>query len=349
MSERRWPIDQLAPGIARLPRIALADAPTPVERLTAIADYLGRDDVWVKRDDRISAVYGGNKVRRYEFVLADARARGAKKILTVGGFASTQVQATALFGRALGFAVTAVLFKQPITRFAKRALLASAGAGATLVYGGGYLMTVLRALGCWWRERGYFIAPGAASPLANIGYVDAMLELGEQVARGEMPRPDYILLPTGSSGTLAALAIGAALLGWSTEILGVRITSAIACNRLTINFLIRQTAAFLRQHGGPALPHAPRYRLLPDQLGPGYGEPTIAAREAIAQVQRFSGVPGEVTYSGKALAALREVAQAMPGKAILYWHTLSGTEPPAGDPQTLPVKLRRLLDIEPVA
>ncbi len=349
MNQRRWPIDAIAPGLARLPRIALADCPTPVERLTSIADYLGRSDIWVKRDDRISALYGGNKVRRYEFVLADAQARGAKRILTVGGIASTQVQATALFGRALGFEVTAVLFDQPLTAFAKRALLADAGAGATLVAGGGYVMTALRALWRYWKERGYFIAPGAASPLANIGYVDAMLELAEQVARGEMPRPDFILLPTGSSGTLAALAIGAALLGWPTEIVGVRITSAIACNRLTVNFLIRQTAAFLRAHGGPALTQATRYRLLGDQLGAGYGEPTTAAKEAIAEVQRFSGVPGEVTYSGKALAALRQLARSEPGKTILYWHTLSGTEPPLGEPSALPKKLRRLLDRPAVA
>src|SRR5262249_16377164 len=90
--DRREPLLFAAlPGIARpLPWTPPAPGPTAVEPCTAIADYLGRDDVWMKRDDLISPLYGGNKVRRYEFVLADALARGARAIVTTGGLASTQ-------------------------------------------------------------------------------------------------------------------------------------------------------------------------------------------------------------------------------------------------------------------
>jgi D-cysteine desulfhydrase len=314
----------------QLPFLELASVPTAVERMSAVSEWTGRDDLWMKRDDRISPIYGGNKVRRYELVLADLMARGKKRIVTVGGLASTQVMATSLFGKHLGLPVTAVLFDQPKTRFMQESMLTSLGAGANLIYGGGYLSTAWKA----WRAFGpdaYFIPPGAANPLANLGYVDAIFELAEQVARGEMPRPDAIVLPTGSSGTLAAMAIGCALLGWPTEIIGVRITLAIAANRFTISSIIGSTWRFLRARV-PELQSVkirPRFSLFGAALGPGYGHPTAAALEALPQVERLIGASGEVTYSGKALVGLKAIA-ARPdllGKTILFWHTLSSVRP----------------------
>jgi len=199
------------PGLARdLAFTPLAHVPTPIEPMTAIPSLGSR--VWMKRDDLCSPLYGGNKVRRYELVLADIRAQGKTRIVTAGGLASTQAMATALFGRELGFSVRIVLFDQPITAFAKHAMLVDADAGAELIWGGGYVTTALRT----WRtlraetNENALILPGAANPLANLGYVDAMLELAQQVEAGVCPRPDRIVLPTGSSGTLAALALGAA-------------------------------------------------------------------------------------------------------------------------------------------
>ncbi len=338
---------QRYPSLAReLAFVELAQVPTPVERITRIADWLGRHDLWMKRDDAISPIYGGNKVRRYELVLADVLRRGKKRIVTVGGLASTQVMATALFGKHLGLPVTAVLFDQPKTRFMQQALLTSLAAGAALVHGGGYLATAWRA----WRHFGrdaYFIPPGAANPLANLGYIDAMFELGEQVARGEMPRPDAIILPTGSSGTLAAMAIGAALLGWPTEIVGVRITLRIATNRVTIGAILRGTWRYLSlrvpELQAMSLP-APRWRLLHTALGHGYGHPTREALEALPKVEDLLGAPGEVTYSAKALVGLRTLARdpAYAGKTLLLWNTLSSVRPSldAVSPEMLPKALR---------
>jgi D-cysteine desulfhydrase len=342
------------PGLASLPWMPLAHVPTPVERCDVIADWLGRDGIWMKRDDLASPLYGGNKVRRYELVLADAIAKGKKRIVTAGGLASTQAMATALFGREIGLPVRIVLFDQPITRFAKEAVLVDAAAGAELVWGGGYLTTIYRT----WRALGddaYLILPGAANPLANLGYVDAMIELSDQVARGELPRPDAIVLPTGSSGTLAALALGAAWLGWDTEIIGVRITLAIACNRITIGQIVRATDRFIaareprwgRQRGKV------RYSLFGGALGKGYGYPTKDAIEGIEQMRRLTGQPGEVTYSGKALAGLRTIGKQprWKGKNLLLWNTLS-TPRPKLEPDAntkLPLSLRFVLDADEVA
>lgn len=342
------PIFDALPDL-RVPWMPIAQVPTPVEPCTAIADWLGSDRVWMKRDDLVSRVYGGNKVRRYEFLFADAKARGARRLVTVGALASTQAMATALLGREHGFAVRVVLFDQPVTHFARDAVRTLVGAGAEVVYGGGIPMTAFRT----WRgiERGdYVIFPGAASPLANLGYVDAMLELGEQVRRGKTPRPDIIVTPTGSSGTLAGLALGAAFLGWPTEIVGVRITSPVVCNRLYVAGVVARTRRFLaRRSRHWKLVREPRWRIDGSQLGPGYGEPTDAAREGARQVERLTGVSGEITYSGKAMAALRTIARRHRDASVLLWNTLSTPRPAIVPGTQIPRELAWMDETEPVA
>jgi D-cysteine desulfhydrase len=340
---RERPIVAELPEIGRdVPFRALVHAPTKVEACTAIEPWLGRGGVFQKRDDQSSPLYGGNKVRRFEYLLADAEAQGAKTLVTVGGLASTQVMATILFGRGAGFEVTAALFDQPVTRFAREALLTGAAGGGNLVHGGGYVSTAIRTLQTLRGvEKPYLILPGASNPLALLGYVDAMLELGEQVRRGEAPQPEVIVVPAGSGGTLAALAIGAAILKWDVLITGVRITDFIACNRVTVGFLIGALRRFL----GRRAPAAKQIRM--DRvrvaihhgaIGRGYGHATPAAIEAVPEVERLLGVPGEITYSGKGLVGLRAIAAEHPGKTILYWHTLSSARRPGplASPDDLP-------------
>lgn len=333
--------------LATLPWVPLVEAPTPVHRADAIADVMGHDDLWVKRDDLASRLYGGNKVRRYEFVMADALDRGAKRVLTVGGLASTQVMATSIFGKALGLPVTAVMFDQPVTDFARKAIRTDLSAGAELVYGGGYARTAWRAWRRYHRERGdFFIAPGASHPRANLGYVDAMLELAAQVEAGECPRPDVIVLPTGSSGTLAALALGAAWLKWPTEVIGVRITHRAVCNDLIVGRVVRETAKWLAARTGEArwMSLRPRWRLFHGAIGGGYGYATPEALEAIAWNRALTGVDGEVTYSAKALVGLRAIAKdpAYRGRPVLLWQTLSSVEPALAEDvdQRVPEELR---------
>lgn len=330
-----------------LPWIPLADTPTGVDSCAPIAEWLGRrEGVAMKRDDLVSTLYGGNKVRRFELVFGEAIAQGKKRIVTVGGIASTQVMATVLFARALGLPVRAVLFDQPLTRFAQDSLAGYAAAGAELVYGGGYAGTFVRALVAQQRGEGnYFLFPGASGPLANVGYVDAMLELGLQVERGEAERPDVIVLPTGSSGTLAALALGVAYLGWDTEVVGVRITSRAVCNRVVVARRIQATARFLRARDPrfPDLAEKARFSLFQDACGEGYGYPTPEAIEGADKLEALTGARGEVTYSGKALAGLRAML-AMPRyakKRFLLWNTLSTPRPSLeGGRERVPKSLR---------
>lgn len=324
-----------------VPWMSLASTPTPVELCTKIAPFLGRDDVWMKRDDAIHPVFGGNKIRRFEHILADAQRRGAREIITVGGLASTQVTATILLGKSVGLDVTSVLFDQPITNFARKTLLIQASAGGRMLYGGSYLRTAILTVSNLWRSRkfSYFVPPGASGALANLGYVGAAFELADQVQRGEMPRPDVIVVPAGSGGTAAALTLGCSLLGWNTKIIAVRITERLVCNRATLGALVEMTRSYLaKQVGGlPRRTEKPAQIMMDhDCAGRGYGHPTDEAIAACPEVEQLLGVPGEITYSGKALVGLRRACAAFPGQTILLWNTLSSVWP---EPQVRPEEL----------
>ena len=191
------------------------------------------------------------------------------------------------------------------------------------------------------------ILPGASSPMAVLGYVDAMLELGEQVERGELPRPDLVVVSTGSGGTLAGLSIGAAILGWETLPIGVRITELFACNRATIRFLIAMTLRFLEKRA-PSFSRKriarPKFALHHGAIGGGYGFPTDDAIEAIPIVEKLLGVPGEVTYSGKGLAGLRAIGRENPDAKIVYWATLSSVKPALPADLALPAGFERAFE-----
>lgn len=324
--------DVQRPLVRRFPRLAerpfwpLADVPTPVTRLDVLATELGRDDVWMKRDDVSCRVFGGNKVRRYEWLFADAHNSGFKRVVTVGGTGSSQVTATAILGKYSGFEVSAALFDQPFTPSVQRALACDVDAHARLLYRGGYLRTALAYLGE--KRRGaYAIPPGASTPMANIGYVDAVLELAEQVERGELPKPDLIVLPVGTGGTMAGICVGLGIVGWNTHVMPVRITSFLVCNGWLMGGIVRDTHRYLERAAGEPIPAPAPFTMLHGYVGQGYGYPTQASYEGERMLSKVTNSPGETTYTGKAMAALRDLAKAHPTKNILYWNTLSSYWP----------------------
>lgn len=340
----RWPALE-----GNVPWMPLAHVPTPVQPVDALDAYLGHRargvSVYMKRDDLVSPLYGGNKVRRYEFLLAQARAQGARTLYTLGGLASTQATATAVLGKSAGFDVRMVLYDQPVTSFAREALLTNAAHGASMVRASNFATGALRLayeLARAPRGDAYLVPPGASTPLPNLGYLDAFFELEQQVNAGECPRPDAIVLPTGSSGTLAALALGARYAGWDTVVIGARIAPWIATNDVTVGYTVRSTARYVAKRGGvdPRRFEGARYRIEHGFIGPGYGHPTREAIEGVAQWAKLTGVPGEVTYAGKALWALREIVQRdeWAGKTLLLWNTLSTPRPaiPEGTREKVP-------------
>ena len=315
-------------GAASLPRIPIGRFATPVSLVAQAGDA----PIWVKRDDLTAPVYGGNKVRKLEYLLAEARRRGARRIITAGAMGSHHALATTLYASELGLDVSLVLFPQACTPHVREVLLMNHALGAELRFAG--RMEAVPA-GLWRArfahraERPVVIPPGGSDAVGAIGYVNAALELAEQIAAGELPEPDEIFVAAGTLGTVAGLAVGLELAGLTSRIAAVRITSPLVTNMRVLRSLIRGTARLLSRAGFPAADTAralDRVRLVHDQIGAGYGRATPAGEKA---VDRFalSGLGLDATYTAKAAAAvLAAIEGAAPGNH-LYWHTLSAAAP----------------------
>jgi D-cysteine desulfhydrase len=328
---------------ARMPRIAIAALPTPVEQVHVRvhgADHV----VLVKRDDICAEGYAGNKVRKLEFLLAEAMSRQAGRLVTAGATGSHHAFATAYHGRRLGFDVSLVLFPQKLTPHVRDMLLLDHAVGADLCWAS-RMETVPWGM---WRERfrhrgqaACIIPPGGSSVTGTLGYVNGALELAEQVESGAAPRPSSVYVAAGTLGTVAGIAIGLAWSGLDVPVIATRITSRIVTNERVLAALVRETVARLAAAGATVPDAAAALRLIDmrhDQIGPGYGRTTNAAEEA-SRVFAEVGLRLDVTYTAKSAASLLDdFANARPANAAgrvagagagppLFWHTLSAVEP----------------------
>lgn len=292
--------------------------PTPVEHLRALST--DKTALWVKRDDRTHPLYGGNKVRKLEHLLADAESRGKKRILTIGAAGSHHVLATAVFGRAAGFEVEAVLVPQRRTAHVEANLRADLAQGLharpARTYAGAAVTTILH-----WRRDAYLVPMGGSSTIGSLGYVEAARELAKQVEDGEMPAPDLIVVTVGSGGTAAGICAGLAMTSLaSTHVLGVMVAAPTSIVGGLTRWLVRRTH---RRAGGKRPGDAlSRLELTRTYLGKGYGEPSPEgdhAEEWAASV----GLALDPTYTAKAFAATLDAVESGRFKTVLYWHTLS--------------------------
>lgn len=332
-SSAHLPLMRAFPALVdRVPFVPLGVWPTPVDRLTR----LGHDRLWVKREDLSSPLYGGNKVRKLEFALADVLRTSSRRVMTMGGLGTNHGVATVLFGQRLGLTVRLLLYPQPITEDVRRKLLVCHAHGATLqryrslLASGVALHLTARAL----HPREYVLPAGASSPIGTIGVVNAMFELRDQIAVGAMPEPDVIVCALGSSGTVAGLQLGASLAGLKSRVIAVRSVIDHAgpvsiTNRGTVEALMRRTLALLRR-SAPSISDVPITPpdVLDGYFGRGYGVPTAESRAAAAWMRDAEGIVLDDAYTAKTAAALRDiVSRAEYAKAtILYWHTYCATD-----------------------
>jgi D-cysteine desulfhydrase len=317
--------------VDRVPWVQLGNLPTPAQPLP-----VGRDDIFIKRDDLSAQPYGGNKVRKLEFLLAAARQRGARRLITVGAAGSHHALATTIFGRQLGFEVTLVLFPQPFTEHVRDILLLDVAHGAELRFTrrmetvpAALFATTMRYRG----EKAIVIPAGGSDAVGTLGYVNAALEFADQVRRGDAVQPATVVLAAGTLGTAAGLALGFALAEMPVHIIAARITSRIVTNERVLVRLIKGAEDILHRAGLPGM-YAERaiasVELRHEHIGRGYG---IATEEANAATDVFArlGIHLDPTYTAKAAAALLHNAATAHGP-VLFWHTLSAAEPafPAG-------------------
>jgi D-cysteine desulfhydrase len=301
------------------PRHALGRFPSPVERHPALARALGAAELSIKRDDLNGTPFGGNKLRALEWLLPGCR----HTIFTMGGYGSTWCAALAATATPLGRRVHVALFPQPWTGPVAGAL------GRTLTLAQVHLaasrpglpLALLKA----WRGaaalgRPTWLPAGGATAHAVLGAANGALEFVRQVERGEAGRPDAVIVPLGSGGTAAGLLLGFRLAAWNVTVCAVRVTDPWFATAARVERLAAAGLALVQRHGGlaPARPGSVRLVIVTDQLGPGYGHATAAARTA-AERLADAGVVADLTYAAKAAAALPAMARSFP--RLCLWHT----------------------------
>jgi D-cysteine desulfhydrase len=224
------------PGLART--LAWADLgvrETPVEwwRLDGAT-------LLAKRDDLSARTLGGNKVRALELLLAGVAP--GDTILTVGPTGSTHALAVAAHGADLGARTQVITWPQEghaVAHATSRRLGELARVTAARSVAEAYLRAATRRL----RGGVHWVPAGGSVPLGALGHVDAALELADQLASTRLPRPDLLVVPLGSGGTVAGLLVGLALAGLPTRVVGVRVVPRIVANRGRVLGLATRTHA----------------------------------------------------------------------------------------------------------
>ena len=321
----------------RLPRVSLASLPTPVEKLEQLGGADGANEVYIKRDDLSGAVYGGNKVRKLEFLLGDALHAGAKEVITVGFAGSNHALATAIYARQLGLKSASLLMPQVNAHYVRRNLLASRHYHARLCHYENMprlCLGILAQLGRGVMKQGAlprYIPGGGSCPLGLIGYVNAAFELRDQIAEGKLREPDLIYVPLGSMGTAAGLMLGLKAAGLKTRVIPVRVIEERLASPKRMVRLIEQTASLLCTLS----PDFPRVTLSAgellvrnDCLGEGYAQFTEKACKAARLVKTKAGIILNGTYSAKAFSALLDDAERglLRGKTVLFWNTYNSRD-----------------------
>ncbi|MDD5094377.1 MAG: pyridoxal-phosphate dependent enzyme [Dehalococcoidia bacterium] len=327
--------------INTLPHIALGEFPTPVQKLDKLGHQIGLDHLYIKRDDLSGKTYGGNKVRKLEFLLGDALHSGAKEVLTFGAAGSNHALATAVYAQQLGLRSISMLRPQPNAHSVRRNLLMSYHCGADLHLCSPILcdtpLAVLSASYQRLRHRlrsGQFprvIPMGGSSPLGVLGFVNAALEFKDQVARGEIPEPDYIYVASGSMGTAAGLILGLKAANSKTRVIAVRVTGEKFVNKTGMIELIRKTNSLLCSLASsfPSMDFTEDdVEIRHDFFGESYALYTAEGMQASDRIERAEGIKLEGTYTAKALAALLDNAerQALQNKVVLFWNTYNSRD-----------------------
>lgn len=306
-----------------LPRIRMAQLPTPIEPLDRLSAHLSGPRLLIKRDDQTGLATGGNKARKLEFLVGEALAAGADVLVTGGAAQSNHARQTAAAASRVGLRSVLVLKGQePSSRSGN--LLLDDLLGAEIRWCGN------RDLGAalqgtaedLWHSgaRPALIPYGGSSPVGAAGYVAAMEELVVQLDAMD-EQVTSIVFASSSGGTQAGLVLGARCCGYTGRILGISVDRLSAELAGHVAELATETAALL---GKP-------YTFLPediqvndDYLGGGYAIVGDPEREAIRLFARVEGLLLDPVYTGRAAAGLIDLAGKgcfAKGETVLFWHT----------------------------
>jgi D-cysteine desulfhydrase len=298
-------------------RLPLGTWPTPVRRLAAASRRTGVE-VWAKLEEECGT-WGGNKVRKLEYLLAHARERAVESLTASGVGSSSWAAAVALHGARQGFDVAVFLSGAVPSDYAPLY------ERARVVLLPGVRSAPLAPVAAWGRaaieSRTIALPPGGSGGLGDIGSAHAGLELAARVAQGGLPRPAAVFCAAGTGGTAAGLAVGMGAGGLDAPVHAVRVTPLPLGSGPLLRRRVRRLAARLDVASpAPVIARAGFH-------APGYGRASPAVEKARVLATE-DGVSLDVTYAGKAFAALIESAlRGHPGPLVLL--ATSPGPPPA--------------------
>jgi D-cysteine desulfhydrase len=306
--------------------MSLADLPTPVSSGLISTGSKPRA-VSIKHDDVTGIAYGGNKLRKLEYILQHARKKGARRVATFGTVGSNHAVATAIYATRAGFECTCFLSHQSPKPGLDNALRYHLQIGTEIVRYGGNRAARVKTMRKYAQGRNTWVVPlGGSSWLGAVGYVNAGLELAAQIEAGELPQPARIYIATGTMGTAAGLVLGLALSGLEIETHAIRVTETMYANEVALQRLVQKTAALLHAID-PAIPanlaSQVRLELRNEFFGTGYGHTNAATEHAIELARDELGLSLESTYTGKAMAGLLHDVSAGFDEPILFWNTFN--------------------------
>lgn len=296
-------------------KLSLGVFPTPIQKLQNISRLLGTQ-VYIKRDDLTGLGLGGNKVRKLEYLLAEARAQGAEVVFTTGGAQSNHAMLTAAAARKLGMTPILILKKRGVTgRQGNQLLEHLMGVDVRFMDTDDYadIYAEMDRVGAALGRPYYKIPCGGSNALGTLGYVDCVREI-----RGQGLRFDHIICAEGSGGTMAGLALGAKLYMPDTRVTGMMVDSD-PFEQITLR-LMREAAALL----GEDVQVSAQDFDLRDLCGPGYAIPSPEGDAAVAMMAENEGLFLDPVYTGKAFAGLVAMAKEgrfAPEDRVLFLHS----------------------------
>ena len=315
--------------LEEIPRLDLSHAPTPIEELPRLRAALGGGPrILIKRDDYLGPGFGGNKVRKLEYLLAAAKRDGAEVVITCGGVKSNHARVTAALCARVGLECALVLNPAAVSYAGSAPASLHVdrlyGAKVHLIGNRDEREPMMESLAARYRQEGRRVAViplGASVPEGALGLVRAAAEVEEQLAQRQV-RVDRLFHCSSSGGTQAGLVIGREIFpGLADAVVGISPDGSAAEITATVAAIASGVARLLGVENA-----APGAKISVDDryLGDGYGIPSPAGAEALALVARTEGVLLDPVYSAKAMAGLIDQirrGQIGDDQTVLFWHT----------------------------
>lgn len=313
----------------KIPRLNFAHLPTPIEELPRLSDHLGGPRLLVKRDDQTGLAFGGNKTRKLEFLVAEAKEQGAKTLISGGALQSNHCRQTAAAAARYGFDCILVLNGEMPDKPSANLLLDQLfGAEIVTIADRTERDRVLqetfdKAIADG--RKPYLVPYGGSSATGALGYAFAMEELMKQKpCEGSQPSqgcPDWIIFGTSSGGTHAGLMLGQRVFGFKGKVLGISIDESEEWLKSHVSKLATEASEKMGERieftQAEVLANAAYCKA-------GYGVLTEAEREAVKMFARYEGLLLDPVYTGRAAAGVIDLIRKgyfTKNETVLFWHT----------------------------